>query len=108
MDEKELEDNKNLFDYNIQNCFIHLDLRIKGVIKILFKMLTGKYFYLLVQPSDTLKETKIKIENKEKIPQDQQRLLFAGKELDDNKIFNDYNIKNEDTIHLALRLKGVM
>ena len=108
LDEKELEDDKNLFDYNIQNYFIYLDLRIKGVIKILFTMLTGKNFYLLVQSSDTLKETKIKIENKEKIPLEQQRLLFAGKELEDNKTFNDYNIKNEDTIHLALRLKGVI
>ena len=108
LDGKELEDNKILFNYNIQSSIIHLDLSIKGVIKILFKMLTGKNFYLLVKSSDTLKETKIKIENKEKIPIEQQRLLFAGKELEDNKTFNDYNIKNEDTIHLALRLKGVM
>ena len=108
LDGKELEDNKTLFDYNVQKFIIPLDLSIKGVIKILFKMLTGKNFYLLVKSSDTLKETKIKIENKEKIPIEQQRLLFAGKELEDNKTFNDYNIKNEDTIHLALRLKGVM
>ena len=108
LDGKELEDNKTLFDYSVQKFIIPLDLSIKGVIKILFKMLTGKNFYLLVKSSDTLKETKIKIENKEKIPIEQQRLLFAGKELEDNKTFNDYNIKNEDTIHLALRLKGVM
>lgn len=114
---KLLANDKTVDDYGISNNnILNLHMSIigggieteggNGTRQIFIKTLQGKTLTLEVKPEDSIGAIKQRIFEKEGIPVDQQRLVFNGKQLEDNQSVNDYNMADGCSVHLVLRLRG--
>merc|ERR1712159_307765 len=109
-----LEDGRTLDDYNVRNESTLDLIQESGAMSIFIKTLTGKTITIRADGTTTVEGLRVKIQDKEGIPPDQQRLIFAPRngsrgrpqELEDGRTLNDYSIEENCTIHLILRLRG--
>mmetsp|Transcript_5428 Transcript_5428/g.10337 ORF Transcript_5428/g.10337 Transcript_5428/m.10337 type:complete len:123 (-) Transcript_5428:101-469(-) len=85
---------------------LHSALSIRGGMQLFVKTLTGKTVSIEVEEGESIEDVKAKIAEKEGIPPEQQRLIFGGQQLQDQKTLQDYDVGDDATLHLVLRLRG--
>lgn len=101
------EDQYTLAHYGVPaESILSVSTRLRGGMMIKVKTLTGKEIEIDIEPSDTIERVKERVEEKEGIPPIQQRLIFAGKQMNDDKTAKDYNIEGGSVLHLVLALRG--
>jgi len=104
---QQLQDAKTLDDYDVgDDSTLHLVLRLRGGMQLFVKTLTGKTVSIEVEEGESIEDVKAKIAEKEGIPPEQQRLIFGGQQLQDSKTLDDYDVGDDSTLHLVLRLRG--
>ncbi len=110
------DETRKIYRERYDNRFIHLDELIPFLksfyqdvlFKVYIKNMIGRSIEILITHQMSIEEIKMKVQDILGIPLDQQRLIFSGKELNDSKVAGMYNIANNDTIALVLRLRGGM
>jgi ubiquitin C len=104
---KQISDERSLADYGVTaGATMHLVLRLRGGMQILVKTLAGKTITVDAEEGDSIEQLKQKLNEKEGIPVDQQRLIFSGKQVEDQRTLADYGVTAGATMHLVLRLRG--
>ncbi|KAA6379107.1 MAG: putative Ubiquitin [Streblomastix strix] len=111
-----LDDNRSLQSYQIgEGGIVNLVVKQKEntsnqqeqrQFEIFVKTLTGKTLTLQVRQTDTVLQVKQKIQELERVPPCQQRLVFARREMEDDQSLQDYNVQRDATMHLVMRLQG--
>ena len=100
---KELEDGCTVSDYNItRRCTLHLVLRSSSGMQIFVKTLTSNILTIDAKPSDSIRNVKLKIQDKVGIPPSQQHLIFRRQELKDHQTLDKYRVIDKSTMHLRL------